>query len=501
MWRTSGCTNLQLPPSPSPSQMDPQGIEDSIRRCEELLTMTPVAFTPGESIQGGFMSARRSFESRRMSFINNNAKLKEGAIGHDLDWKNNMDLLCGKQPDTTHNNINSDESQPESDSEVVKNSQSNFPRKLLTMDSYITPHVLEIPAMLSHYSSSNGYSKNNLKRNLSRDGDSCTQSEDWTSQSSICESHRGLQVEGQTRQQAENGVEPSNETKCENTSSENDEYYESNDDVSRDFHSNTNISTDNADEEEDANDEGNVTKNKDFSLPNSTLHSVGYYEEEEHVNESCYGQSEEEFIATARACDYVEQELEHDSEPELEVKSEHESEPQFEHESKQEVPRERELSNTVDSQGFEEEQHRMRPSGDSEEEEAEGLTARFGRLSTAASAAADSMGSMPAMKQSNKKLSRSKSVPKECLWRSENNCLTNEGNGSSYVIYGNGNQNSTERLKLLSRPRTEVYKKLSELKALLESEQLQECSFKETRSRISVFCSYIREDNGDSATT
>eukprot|EP01018_Ginkgo_biloba_P007507 Gb_07808 [translate_table: standard] len=42
----------------------------------------------------------------------------------------------------------------------------------------------------------------------------------------------------------------------------------------------------------------------------------------------------------------------------------------------------------------------------------------------------------------------------------------------SYAIYGDGNKSSMERLKLLSRPRIEAYKKLSELKALLEAEQL-----------------------------
>ena len=52
-----------------------------------------------------------------------------------------------------------------------------------------------------------------------------------------------------------------------------------------------------------------------------------------------------------------------------------------------------------------------------------------------------------------------------------------------------------DRLQNLARPRTELYKKLAELKALMESEKLQECSFKVwLQSYVCDFCENIGEE-------
>ncbi|EFJ06844.1 hypothetical protein SELMODRAFT_430332 [Selaginella moellendorffii] len=96
-----------------------------------------------------------------------------------------------------------------------------------------------------------------------------------------------------------------------------------------------------------------------------------------------------------------------------------------------------------------------------------------------------------------KKIQRSKSVPKENLQRKNAREFFNAigevmDNLKSYIhcpsLQAHNNVTGKERLNNLSKPRTEVYKRLAQVKKIIEDKQLKECSFKPAVRIKSEFC-------------
>ncbi|EFJ04629.1 hypothetical protein SELMODRAFT_432232 [Selaginella moellendorffii] len=96
-----------------------------------------------------------------------------------------------------------------------------------------------------------------------------------------------------------------------------------------------------------------------------------------------------------------------------------------------------------------------------------------------------------------KKIQRSKSVPKENLQCKNTREFFNAigevmDNLKSYIhcpsLQAHNNVTGKERLNNLSKPRTEVYKRLAQVKKIIEDKQLKECSFKPAVRIKSEFC-------------
>ncbi|KAJ7514689.1 hypothetical protein O6H91_23G055500 [Diphasiastrum complanatum] len=75
-----------------------EGLEDSIRRCEELLSYTPLAFLPSQSRSKANISKKTNTVSpiSKLSSVRVNVNIERIAIP-ELEWKKNMELLGGSK--------------------------------------------------------------------------------------------------------------------------------------------------------------------------------------------------------------------------------------------------------------------------------------------------------------------------------------------------------------------------------------------------------------------